>query len=131
MPLTSIPLIPRRRDSKKLPIDLMQDIEKFQIKEFARQYFSQHKRGLIFKRKVPVEEMLKYQGSSLSKPLMVLAPNLKKEALKCWKFVQKIMSPKTDSVTTQGCIQQLIDKGIKLGGLRDEIFLQVIKVRKK
>ena len=105
----------------------MEDIEKFNIVGFAKKYFAEHRRGL-FRRHVPVEEMLKYQSSLLKTPLMVLVPTLKKEACKCFKLVQKIMNPKTDVISNRSYIQQLIDKGIKNGGLRDEIFVQICKV---
>ncbi len=106
---------------------MITDIEKFSIVGFAKQYFSEHKKGIIFRRQVPIEEMLTYQSSSLKSPLMVLAPTLKKDACKCFKLIQKIMNPKTDLISRNAHVQLLIDKGIKHGGLRDEIFVQIIK----
>ena len=116
-----------KRDSKKLPDGLLEDISKFQILGFAKQYFAEHRRGL-FRRHVPVEVMLKYQSSALKAPLMVISPTLKKDACKCFKLIQKIMTPKADKTTNNANIQVLIEKGIRHGGLRDEIFLQICKV---
>lgn len=49
------------RDHRTLPRDLAEDIQQFGVSEFAKRYFSRHRTGLIFKRRVPVEELMVWQ----------------------------------------------------------------------
>lgn len=44
-----------------LPDDLASDILQFSESQFAKQYFSTHRTGFIFKRKVPVSQMMTWQ----------------------------------------------------------------------
>lgn len=44
-----------------LPHDLASDIQQFAESEFAKQYFSTHRTGFIFKRTVPVSEIMSWQ----------------------------------------------------------------------
>jgi Rho GTPase-activating protein 39 len=44
-----------------LPDDLQSDIMQFSESEFVRQYFSTHRTGFIFRRKVPVQQMMTWQ----------------------------------------------------------------------
>eukprot|EP00842_Homolaphlyctis_polyrhiza_P001057 jgi/Hompol1/1952/HPOL_005807-RA len=102
------------------------DINQFKIDGFAKKYFSQHRRG-FFRRKVPIEKMLVYQKDALRMPLMQLRPDLHRDATKCFKLLQKIMQPKGDFSTCYPEIQALLETGIRVGGLRDEIFVQLCK----
>lgn len=44
-----------------LPDDLASDIQQFSETQFARQYFSTHRSGFIFRRRIPVEQMMTWQ----------------------------------------------------------------------
>lgn len=44
-----------------LPRDLVSEIQQFAQSDFARRYFSTHREGLIFRRRVPVERMMMWQ----------------------------------------------------------------------
>ncbi len=44
-----------------LPDDLASDIQMFVQTEFARQYFTTHRSGFIFRRKIPVEVLMIWQ----------------------------------------------------------------------
>lgn len=44
-----------------LPDDLASDIQQFSESQFARQYFSTHRTGFIFRRTVPVAQMMSWQ----------------------------------------------------------------------
>lgn len=48
-------------DHRILPQELAQDIQQFMTSDFAQSYFSTHRRGLIFRRRVPLEEMMTWQ----------------------------------------------------------------------
>ena len=58
---------------------------------------------------------------------MVLNKNLHKEALKTFRYIQKIMTPGPRPYLEE--TQQLLDRGVAFGGLRDEIYVQICKVR--
>lgn len=44
-----------------LPHDLASDIQQFVESDFAKRYFSTHRRGFIFRRRVPVSQMMTWQ----------------------------------------------------------------------
>ncbi|KAJ1981639.1 hypothetical protein H4R35_000638 [Dimargaris xerosporica] len=115
-------------NTRRLPEALQQDIAMFQIDGFAKSYFSTHKRGL-FRRRVPLHEMLRFTSQSLNKPLIRLPHEHRKDAVRCFKVVQRIMgdrsrgSQASDATDTQW----LLDRGIRRQVLRDEIYVQLCK----
>ncbi|KAI8997075.1 hypothetical protein BDB01DRAFT_769721 [Pilobolus umbonatus] len=112
----------------QLPMSLKQEINCFAIDGFAQKYFSTHKRGL-FRRRVPVTEMLKWTKDSLRQPLIMMNKELYKDALRCFKLIQMIMGdrsrPKHGNEIED--IQALLTCGITIGQMRDEIYVQVCK----
>ncbi|KAJ1974813.1 hypothetical protein H4R34_004579 [Dimargaris verticillata] len=114
--------------TRRLPEALQHDIAMFQIDGFAKDYFATHKRGL-FRRRVPLQEMLRFTSQSLKKPLVRLPYEHRKDAVRCFKVVQRIMgdrsrgSQASDATDTQW----LLDRGIRLQVLRDEIYVQLCK----
>ncbi|KND03644.1 uncharacterized protein SPPG_01117 [Spizellomyces punctatus DAOM BR117] len=112
-------------EGKALPKDLKAQLSQFRIEGFATKYFSEHRKGIFFRRRVPVEKMLVYQKEPLKAPLMVLNKDLHKDALKCFKLIQKIM--KSDPAAAVTDTHTLLEKGIAHGGLRDEIYVQICK----
>ncbi|KAI9337364.1 hypothetical protein DFJ73DRAFT_849162 [Zopfochytrium polystomum] len=121
--------LPKVKSEKLLPEDLKRHISQFQIDGFAKKYFSEHRKG-IFRRKVPLEHMLIYTKDSLRQPLMTLPKALHKEALKCFKLIQKIMADTSRGPPYPGSskdMQALMEKGILQGALRDEIYVQICK----
>lgn len=113
---------------KSLPSDLQSDINRFQINGFAKKFFSTHKKGL-FRKKVPLEKLLVWTSESLSQPLMVLDKSLHKDALKCFKGIQRAMldRPPVKNTSDAAEIQWIIERGIAQGGLRDEIYVQICR----
>ncbi|KAJ7690652.1 hypothetical protein B0H17DRAFT_1064302 [Mycena rosella] len=75
-----------------LPQDLASDIQQFSESDFARQYFSTHRTGFIFRRRVPVDQMMTWQKTALNSPLLTLINrSLSKDAVKVFKVIQHIM----------------------------------------
>ncbi|KAG1745441.1 uncharacterized protein EDB91DRAFT_1246316 [Suillus paluster] len=74
-----------------LPHDLASDIQQFVESDYARQYFSTHRTGFIFRRKVPVAQMMTWQKAPLSSPLLTLNRSLKNDAVRIFKVIQHIM----------------------------------------
>lgn len=140
-------------DHKILPRPLAADIEQFAVADFAKRYFSTHKTGLIFKRRVPVEQMMSWQKGPLQAPLLVLNRSLHKDAVKCFKVIQKVMGDRDrekpvavkDSGTPNSSLgpaagkeafgigsvleeeRWMLTEGLAHGELRDEIYCQVVK----
>ncbi|KAL1920456.1 uncharacterized protein VTP21DRAFT_833 [Calcarisporiella thermophila] len=117
---------PSYSSKRVLPEDLANDINQFRIDGFAKKYFSTHKKG-IFRRRVPVEEMLLWTREPISKPLMVINRDLHRDALKCFKLVLRIMGDRIHRSKQTEDIQELLSYGILHGELRDEIYVQICK----
>jgi hypothetical protein len=116
---------PRLRIS--LPADLKSHIESFQIDGYAKKYFGEHRKG-IFRRRVPVEEMLKFQKDALRTPLLVMIKKEnQKEAITCFKLVQRVMGDRSSKEVNHVDLKTLVNIGILHGEMRDEIYVQVCK----
>ncbi|RCH91749.1 hypothetical protein CU098_003922 [Rhizopus stolonifer] len=111
-----------------LPAGLQQEITRFAIDGFAQKYFSTHKQGL-FRRRVPMHQMLKWTKDSIKQPLMMLNKDLHKDALKCFKQLQMIMGDRPRSRHSNDIedIQSILTCGITKGQMRDEIYVQICK----
>ncbi|ORZ35798.1 hypothetical protein BCR44DRAFT_35437 [Catenaria anguillulae PL171] len=118
-----------------LPPDLRSELERFQIDGFAKKFFREHKRG-IFRRRVPVEKLLVWSKESLKLPLMVISKARHKDALKCFKIIQRIMGDRSSGGLTSTMvrnykpaldIQWILERGVMHGEMRDEIYVQVCK----
>ncbi|KAJ8596373.1 RhoGAP-domain-containing protein [Rhizopogon salebrosus TDB-379] len=129
-----------------LPHDLASDIQQFVESDFARQYFSTHRTGFIFRRKVPVAQMMTWQKAPLSSPLLTLNRSLKNDAVRIFKVIQHIMGDRereksagipvhngsTHSLpgSPVGLLEEerwLLGEGLAHGELRDEIYCQLMK----
>eukprot|EP00158_Paraphelidium_tribonemae_P003193 Partr_v1_DN25949_c0_g1_i3_m68372 putative Rho GTPase activating protein 39 len=111
---------------KALPYNLKSDIGQFKIEGFAQQFFSTHKRG-IFRKRVPIDQMLVFTKDAIPSPLMNVNKDLHKEAIKCFKGVQKVMGDRPTKLKNPEEIQELLLVGINKGELRDELYCQVLK----
>ncbi|KAG1799881.1 uncharacterized protein HD556DRAFT_73382 [Suillus plorans] len=129
-----------------LPHDLASDIQQFVESDYARQYFSTHRTGFIFRRKVPVAQMMTWQKAPLNSPLLTLNRSLKNDAVRIFKVIQHIMGDRereksagipvhngsVHSLTggTVGLLEEerwLLGEGLSHGELRDEIYCQLMK----
>ncbi|KZT18067.1 RhoGAP-domain-containing protein [Neolentinus lepideus HHB14362 ss-1] len=154
IPVEPRPSMASRGSYPLLPHDLASDIQQFIESEFAKQYFSTHRTGFIFKRKVPVAQMMAWQKAPLTSPLLVLNRDLHKDAVKIFKVIERIMgdrdrdrpvgvrqaeqySSTVSSINGQmserergGLLEEerwLLGEGLTHGELRDEIYCQVMK----
>ncbi|KAF5345370.1 hypothetical protein D9758_008505 [Tetrapyrgos nigripes] len=140
-----------------LPQDLASDILQFSQSDYAKQYFSTHRTGFIFRRRVPVDQMMTWQKSPLSSPLLALNRSLNRDAVKIFKVIQHIMgdrerdkavsgarAPELQASTVVsinasnvslnqsvgGILEEerwLLGEGLIHGELRDETYCQVMK----
>ncbi|KAI5825299.1 hypothetical protein K523DRAFT_356116 [Schizophyllum commune Tattone D] len=136
-----------------LPHDLAMDIQQFSQSDYAKKYFSTHRRGFLFRRTIPVTQLMAWQKQPLTSPLQTLDRSLHKQAVRTFKVVQYIMGDrekdrhiggrtegfsqqKNASSTSLGSTQTssvleeerwLLGEGVSHPELRDEIYCQVIK----
>ncbi|KAI0027659.1 Rho GTPase activation protein [Vararia minispora EC-137] len=134
---------------RALPDDLASDIQQFVESDFAKQYFATHRTGLIFRRTVPVEQMMAWQRVPLASPLLNLPRVLHRDACKIFKVVQRVMGDReregraiarmpdptasASGARDPGVLalleeeRWLLGMGLLHGELRDEIYCQVMK----
>ncbi|KAH6914216.1 hypothetical protein BKA70DRAFT_1142953 [Coprinopsis sp. MPI-PUGE-AT-0042] len=138
-----------------LPQDLVSDIQLFSESEYAKQYFSTHRSGFIFKRKIPMEQLMTWQKAPLTAPLLVLNRTLHKDAVKVFKIIQFIMGDREREKPAGMRLQSevpsaghgngtsaslanpsgplldqqrwVVGEGLTHGELRDEIYCQLMK----
>lgn len=140
-----------------LPSALAMDIQQFSESDYAKQYFSTHRSGFIFRRRVPVAQLMAWQKAPLTSPLLVLNRTLHKDAVKVFKVIQHIMGDREreksinirlphdghlsavasfNSSTTSlsgnsfGLLEEerwVLSEGLTHGELRDEIYCQLMK----
>ncbi|KAI8081778.1 uncharacterized protein BX664DRAFT_380722 [Halteromyces radiatus] len=118
----------QQQQQPSLPDGLSHDIKQFAIDGFAKKYFSTHKKGL-FRRRVPMNEMLQWTKDSIKKPLIMMNNDLYKDVLKCFKMIQMIMGDRSRPRNTNDIddYQNILNFGIIKGQMRDEIYVQVCK----
>lgn len=117
-----------------LPDDLASDIQQFSESQFARLYFSIHRTGFIFRRTVPVEQMMTWQKvrapifyskhahpsnspcqTPLNAPLLLMNKPLHKEAIRSFKSIQRVMGDRDrDRPVPTGSMTSLVASGILL-----------------
>ncbi|KAI8884398.1 Rho GTPase activation protein [Backusella circina FSU 941] len=122
-------LLDQTGESKRsLPISLKNEINQFAIDGYAKKFFATHKKGL-FRRRVPMYEMLKWTKDSINQPLLLSNKQFTKEALKCFKLIQILMGdrPKPRHFNDIEALQTLLECGITKGPLRDEIYVQICR----
>ncbi|KAL0956203.1 hypothetical protein HGRIS_002360 [Hohenbuehelia grisea] len=140
-----------------LPHDLASAIQQFSESDYAKQYFSTHRTGFIFRRRVPVAQMMVWQKAPLNSPLLTLQKALSKDAVKIFKVIQHIMGDREreravgvrlspdnhistvaslNASTTSlpasavGLLEEerwLLGEGLGHGEMRDEIYCQLMK----
>lgn len=114
---------------RSLPSSLQHEINQFSIDGFAHKYFATHKRGL-FRRTVPMNELLCWTKDSIKQPLLTSNKTLfSKDALKCFKILQMLMSdrPRPRTFNYIESFQTLLSCGITKGQMRDEIYVQICR----
>ncbi|KAH7102162.1 hypothetical protein BKA62DRAFT_118752 [Auriculariales sp. MPI-PUGE-AT-0066] len=114
------------------PQELKEDIQQFAGSDFAKRYFATHSTGLIFKRRVPIEQVMTWQRTPLTSPLLNLAQkSLYRDALKMFRAIQKVMGDLPSSSTGPTSLREeqrwLLSVCLLHGELRDEAYCQVVK----
>ncbi|KAL6074436.1 Rho GTPase-activating protein 39 [Balamuthia mandrillaris] len=117
----------------EIPKDVKVDINKFQLKGYAKKYFAaQKKRRYIFKRQVPLKEMLAFQDKKLLQPLLSShKEGSSNKALLLFETIleyQGVIKKGTHEMQHEARLaREIVSEGISHGELRDEIFCQLCK----
>eukprot|EP00020_Sapocribrum_chincoteaguense_P009027 CAMPEP_0170743762 /NCGR_PEP_ID=MMETSP0437-20130122/7433_1 /TAXON_ID=0 /ORGANISM="Sexangularia sp." /LENGTH=672 /DNA_ID=CAMNT_0011082437 /DNA_START=29 /DNA_END=2044 /DNA_ORIENTATION=- len=119
-----------------LPTEISQELVKFQLEGFARRYFDTKKKG-VFRREVPVEELLVWSSSPISGALTKLRTTaLSRDAVNCnRKILQYMGDAGGGTITLRGhgaknddaAASFVVQRGLATPELRDELYCQLCK----
>lgn len=104
------------------------------------EYFYPHRAGL-FRRKVPIHQLLRFSKDSLRLPLLLVSKEFHKDALKAFKLIQCAMGDRKSNITSGllcdsnveypsislSELHDIITTAIAEFPLRDEIYMQLCK----
>jgi hypothetical protein len=114
-----------------LPVDIKSDIHKFQMADFAQEFFRQHRSGKFFSRKkVSAEAMVRFQNTPLTTPLLqALDKSAEKKAVECFKLILAYTGadPSSRQAGSAMSANRLVSFASVCPELRDEIFFQLVK----
>ena len=110
-----------------LPNDIKVDIHKFQVLDYAKQYFREHRKGKVFSRKlISLEQITQFSKEPLEFSLIKLSSQTdEKNAVKCFKLILHhtgVIPSKGNTYADQ--IVQILNNN---PSLYDEVFFQLIK----
>ena len=123
------PVIAEDEDVTKLMDEgLAQKIHQFQIQDFARQYFREHRTNHVFSRKrIAIEALVSFTSEPLTEPLLeALDKNCSKLALQCFKWILQyttVIQSRAPAAAAENIVNMLMTNP----ALRDEVFFQLIK----
>jgi hypothetical protein len=109
-----------------LPDVLMSEINRFQLEGYAKEYFRTAKKGM-FKRTVPVQELLVWTKEPLHHGLLRLHKDVDKHAVTTFKLLLEYMGDAGGRAGRDETALGILEKGIKIPEMRDEIFIQICK----
>jgi hypothetical protein len=108
-----------------LPATVTEEIQKFQVADFAEQFFREHRVGTVFSRKkVSVEALTAWQGEPLNAPLLQMhTKQSQKLAIEAFKL---ILAYSGSSGQPDHAVK-LVDMLVNCPQVRDEVYFQLIK----
>lgn len=127
-------------DTSALPDDLRIEISRFSIDGFAQKYFADHKKGAFIRQRIPTKELIRWTKDKLERPLMTLNESHHKDALLCFKKIQRIMGDRLYNFRKFALFKEkgnydletkemndILDMMLEHGELRDEVYVQICK----
>jgi Rho GTPase-activating protein 39 len=107
---------------------LMKEIAKFQLEGYAEKHFARHKHG-VFRRQIPIREMLQFDSQPLSQPLLRLHDSGQaRQAVALFKKLQKASGVRGECKEPAKLLRDIVCAGLSTAELRDEIYCQIAKM---
>ncbi|KAH0790796.1 RhoGAP domain containing protein [Histomonas meleagridis] len=109
-----------------LPTDIRDDIQKFQVEDYAKQFFREHRKRRVFSRKlVSAEQMTQFSKEPLTSSLIKLSnPADQKNAVKCFKLILTYIGVTKGPANSAEQLVQILNNN---PSLYDEVYFQLIK----
>jgi hypothetical protein len=114
-------------DAPYLPSDLQRDIYKFQMTEYARQFFREHRTHTFNRKCISFEALTAFQSEALNEPLLsALDQKSEKQAIQCFKWILNFTG--VDTVKNPAAIADKLVAALQTSPvLRDEVMFQLMK----
>jgi hypothetical protein len=132
-PKSMRPALPEGQREAALPVSIADQINSFQLENFAKKYFDHHKKG-VFRRQIPIKRMLRWDNDPIPNAMIKTTKAAhSKEAVAQFKNILRYMGDAPASSTSKVSrsqmwyAQQLIEKAVNMPELRDEIYVQLCK----
>jgi hypothetical protein len=133
VPKATRPALPEGQRETALPLSIADEINSFQLENYARKFFDHHKKG-VFRRQIPIKRMLRWDSDAIPNAMIKTSKTaVAKEAVTQFKNIQRYMGDAAPSSTSK--VQrsqmwyalQVIEKAVAMPELRDEIYVQLCK----
>ena len=113
---------------KTIDSELASKIHEFQIEEYAKKFFREHRRAHTFsKKRIAIEALVSFTDEPLTEPLLqALDKNSAALAPKCFKWILTYTGV-IPSKTPASSAQQIVTTLQTNPQLRDEVYFQLIK----
>jgi hypothetical protein len=111
-------------DRVALDARMHNEIHRFQVQDYAAQFFREHRTGGLFSRKaVSVEAVSQWQNTPIREPLhRLLPPALERPACECFRAILAYTEQQE-----QAALARLAALAFDSPPLRDEVYFQLIK----
>ncbi|XP_033638702.1 uncharacterized protein LOC117299307 isoform X2 [Asterias rubens] len=98
------------------------------LENYAAENVNRHKKG-IFRKKVPLSQMLSFTKDLIRKPMLLTRDKIvKKEAIEVFKLIQCYMGDRIiKNLTTESVSLDLVRRGWTVEGVRDEMYIQICR----
>lgn len=118
---------PNNGEAAYLPQDLKDEIHKFQIEDYAKQFFRTHHKRIFKKTKVDMNKVTQYSNKPIETSLTQSEDKkFIKNSVRCFKLIltySGIVPSKNANLAATELVQILMDNP----QLRDEVYFQLIK----
>eukprot|EP01125_Pyxidicula_operculata_P001957 TRINITY_DN1190_c0_g4_i1.p1 TRINITY_DN1190_c0_g4~~TRINITY_DN1190_c0_g4_i1.p1 ORF type:complete len:860 (-),score=294.80 TRINITY_DN1190_c0_g4_i1:204-2783(-) len=114
-----------------LPQELISDISKFKMSDYATQFFREQR--TVFNKKIAVEKILEHTKTCLKDPLLKSCAELSREAVEMFKWIMEYMGDEfklfffSKDPPEMEIAQVIIKRALDNPQLRDELYCQLIK----
>lgn len=118
---------PNNGEAAYLPQDLKDEIHKFQILDYAKQFFRTHHKRIFKKTKVDMDKITQFSNKPIETSLtMSEDKKFIKNSVRCFKLILTytgITPTKNSDLAAVELVQLLMDNA----NLRDEVYFQLVK----